>query len=181
MKRTALIPAMLTALYLTGCASVGFGGDDGEGNENSSARTTASTAASETREGIGDAVLTPVSDLNLIDRDIPPVLARIENPYALDVASECVALSEEVIALNTVLGDDADADYVENDAEERGRDAAGATLGLVSATAGGLIPFRGLVRYVSGASEADQEIIAAYLRGHQRRGFLRGVAEARAC
>lgn len=179
MKSSLTLAAGLCLFALTGCASIGLGGNDGDSQ--SSASTTASTAANETRDGLGDAVLTPVSDLNLIERDIPDALTRIENPYAFEPGTACSLIQQEIAELNAVLGADADADYVEDEAEGRGRDAADATLGLVSSTTGSLLPFRGLVRYISGASEADQQVVAAYLRGHQRRGFLRGLNSQQEC
>ncbi len=176
MKTSALITAGISLFALTGCASIGLDRGDDNGSSGN-----ASAAVEETRDGIGDAILTPVDDLNLRDREIPEALARIDNPYALETARDCTLLSAELDELNAVLGRDADDDSAEEEAGARRRDAAGATLGFVSSTASGIIPFRGLVRYASGASEADQQVIAAYLRGHQRRGFLRGISMERGC
>ncbi|MFC3215346.1 hypothetical protein [Novosphingobium panipatense] len=44
-----------------------------------------------------------------------------------------------------------------------------------------LIPFRGLVREVSGAAPAERRYNAALDAGLVRRGFLRGLAVARGC
>ena len=44
-----------------------------------------------------------------------------------------------------------------------------------------LIPFRGVVREVSGAAAADRRLTAATQAGFARRGFLRGVHQTRGC
>ena len=44
-----------------------------------------------------------------------------------------------------------------------------------------IIPFRGLVREVSGAAPAERRLDAAIKAALARRGFLRGVATARKC
>ena len=44
-----------------------------------------------------------------------------------------------------------------------------------------LIPFRGIVREVSGAAPAERRLAAAIDAGFARRGFLRGVLSARGC
>ena len=44
-----------------------------------------------------------------------------------------------------------------------------------------LIPFRGLVREVTGAAPAERRLQAAIGAGLARRGYLRGLAETRHC
>ena len=44
-----------------------------------------------------------------------------------------------------------------------------------------LIPFRGLVREISGAAPAERRLQAAVTAGIARRGYLRGLAGARSC
>jgi hypothetical protein len=44
-----------------------------------------------------------------------------------------------------------------------------------------IIPFRGLVRELSGAGPAQRRLEADIQAGYARRGFLRGVATARKC
>ncbi len=77
--------------------------------------------------------------------------------------------------LNAALGPDFDGD-------QRGDDRA-----TQLAQAGGemvvnsLIPFRGVVREISGAAAADARRVAALNAGLARRGFLRGLAHERRC
>lgn len=44
-----------------------------------------------------------------------------------------------------------------------------------------LIPFRGLVREISGAAPAERRLQAAVTAGIARRGYLRGLASAKGC
>jgi hypothetical protein len=44
-----------------------------------------------------------------------------------------------------------------------------------------IIPFRGVVRELSGSAEADRRLQAATDAGIARRGFLRGVQRIRGC
>jgi hypothetical protein len=47
--------------------------------------------------------------------------------------------------------------------------------------AGLIVPFRGLVREVSGAASAQRELNVAIDAGFARRGYLRGVYQSRGC
>jgi hypothetical protein len=44
-----------------------------------------------------------------------------------------------------------------------------------------LIPFRGIVREITGAAPAQRRLNAAIDAGYARRGFLRGLHYARHC
>jgi len=44
-----------------------------------------------------------------------------------------------------------------------------------------LLPFRGIVREVSGAAPAERKLAAAVGAGFARRGYLRGLHQARRC
>lgn len=61
---------------------------------------------------------------------------------------------------------------------DRGEDAA---TGALQRTAEGVIPFRGWVRKLSGAERYARHVSAAITAGGVRRGFLRGMASAKAC
>ena len=50
-----------------------------------------------------------------------------------------------------------------------------------TAVVNSLIPFRGVVREISGAAAADRRLQAATDAGIARRGFLRGVYQTRGC
>lgn len=174
MKPAILAITTASLLMLPGCVSLGLGDE-----------------SQDVGDGLGDALLTPIDDLNLRDREVPAALTAFDNAYQLnadyriDGELDCDAIDGEIAKLSAVLGADPDAlalaAQADEDDEDLGDQATSATLGLVSSTAGSIIPFRGFVRYASGASEADEAVIAAYLRGHQRRGFLRGVLSTSDC
>jgi hypothetical protein len=110
-------------------------------------------------------------------RQVPPILVKAQNdPYSLKGLKTCKQLAAEVTDLNVVLG----PDYVVGNEVKENR--AGKL-----AEAGGktvintIIPFRGLVREITGAAPADRRLNAALDAGYARRGFLRGVHSKQGC
>ena len=118
---------------------------------------------------------TPLRDLNIDGRDIPEVLqVAIRDPYALAGLDSCDAIVTDIAALDQVLG--ADYDIADDDGNERmseGRIAQGVV--------GSFIPFRGIVREVTGAASNDRALRAAYTAGMVRRAFLKGMGLSRGC
>jgi len=120
------------------------------------------------------AAMTPVEDVNLKKRDIPQVLlTAAENPYARDDTRNCRQIIDALSDLDAVLGPDFDVEIE----SQRRIDATRVAKGVV----GSFIPFRGVIREVSGAAGAQRRYEAAVDAGIARRGYLRGVAMARAC
>ena len=119
----------------------------------------------------------PVRDVGVMKREIPPILVRAqESPYSLKGLKTCKQLAAEVTALNVVLG----ADYtVGNELKENraGKLAEAGGKSVVNA----IIPFRGIVRELTGAAPADRRMNAAVDAGLARRGFLRGVHAKQGC
>lgn len=137
--------------------------------------------AGETAGKAGDAAgklaMQPAKDFGLEHTDIPPILQEARNaPYDLDGLGACQALSAEVSRLNAVLGPDYDAATEAKDDKAKNLAKAGGNAAL-----GAIIPFRGLVREVSGAAGEQRAMNAAIDAGYARRGFLRGVHRARGC
>jgi hypothetical protein len=125
-----------------------------------------------------DAARTPARDLNLDKRDIPRKLIEIqEDPYSLVGLSRCRALIAEVTELNAVLGPDVNEVIEKSKTEKREETASRVGGGLL----GGLIPFRGVVREVTGAAAAQRRLDRAIYAGVVRRGFLKGVGLQRGC
>ena len=125
-----------------------------------------------------DAALQPLVDTNLKKREIPPELQRIEaDPYSIDGLRKCAQINAAIVELDGVLGPDIDAAEPMSRGDKRRRAAGEVAKGLV----GGLIPFRGLVREISGAGEAQRRYHAAVEAGLIRRAFLKGYAKARRC
>lgn len=119
----------------------------------------------------------PARDVGMSKREIPAILqTAYDAPYSLKGLDNCAALETEIVALNGALGPDFDV----GDAPDESR-------GGKMAEAGGkmvvnsLIPFRGLVREISGAAPADRHLNNLVDAGLARRGFLRGVHLAKGC
>ncbi len=127
--------------------------------------TTAKTGGAP--DPVGNALQQPMRDLSLI-RDHPPpqLLAAAAAPYSLAEAPGCSELAREITALDAVLGPDVDVPPAER---TLGSGLAGDLIG------GALgVPYRGIIRTVTGASRRDRDLKAAILAGMVRRGFLKG-------
>ena len=130
-------------------------------------------AARETR----DIVSQPAKDVGIMRIKIPPILIdAAASPYSLSGLKTCRQISGEIIELSTVLG----PDYGAPPAAQRGRAGAIASAGG-RAVVNSIIPFRGVVREVTGAAPAERQYNAAVDAGLARRGFLRGVHQTRKC
>jgi hypothetical protein len=126
-------------------------------------------------KNVRDAATTPLSDLNVVRADIPPVLAAAQKaPYTAPADKSCAALTTDVQALDAALGADLDAPATGSNPSliERGANDA------LRNTAEGVIPFRGWVRKISGAERYSREVAAAIAAGTIRRAYLKGIAQA---
>ena len=122
----------------------------------------------------GDVAATPVTDLNLRKGELPPLLiAATQRPYNLSGLGTCQQLAAAIGELDAVLGEDLDVPQLGERRTTPGR--------VAQSVVGSFIPFRGLIREVSGASSRDKELQAAIWAGIARRSFLKGVGEARGC
>jgi len=118
---------------------------------------------------------TPLRDLNIDARDIPEVLqAAARDPYASKGLGECNALVAEIAALDSVLG--ADYDIAQSDGRDRISEGR-----IAQSVVGSVIPFRGILREVTGAADNDRNLRAAYTAGMVRRAFLKGWGLGRGC
>ncbi|MXP32546.1 hypothetical protein GRI94_12015 [Erythrobacter jejuensis] len=122
---------------------------------------------------VEDVAMTPIQDLNLAKDEIPAVLATAAaDPYATGDLGNCRAIGNEIGDLTAVLGPDLDV--------EDGED--GLSVGKAAQSAvGSLIPFRGILREVTGAADNQRKFEAAILAGAVRRGFLKGLGQQRGC
>jgi hypothetical protein len=134
---------------------------------------------------VGQAASTPLSDLNLVRAEIPPVLAAAQRaPYAPPAERSCSALAADVQALDAVLGADLDAPPRGDDPgliERSGGVVGDAAVGAVRRTAEDVVPFRGWVRKLTGAERHAREVQAAATAGTIRRAYLKGLAQAAGC
>jgi hypothetical protein len=123
---------------------------------------------------VGDIASQPVQDMNIVKRKTPDILERAsEDPYAQRGMANCRAIVGAIGELSKVLGPDFDPQ------EEASRKLSGEKVakGVVQS----LIPFRGVIREVSGAAGAERRYQHAVDAGIARRGFLRGIARSRGC
>jgi len=124
--------------------------------------------------GAKDVALTPLSDLNLRKGEIPPLLiAAQEDPYTLRGLTRCSQYAAAIGELDAVLGDDIDVAVAHGRTISPGR--------VAQSVAGSFIPFRGVIRELSGANAQERKIQAAIYAGTARRSFLKGVGQQRGC
>ena len=121
-----------------------------------------------------DVAKTPLADLNLSKDPIPQILLDAEkDPYTTAGLRKCAQYSAAIGELDKVLG----ADFDVATPEQR-RLTAGS---VAQAVVGALIPFRGVIREVSGAAKHEADFRQAILAGMMRRGFLKGVGLKLGC
>lgn len=109
----------------------------------------------------------PLRDLRVLRDPVPEVLQEaLRDPYAKPDGG-CAAARAENLRLDAELGPDID---VPRPPERRTQRLAAETVGSVTA-----LPYRGLIRRVSGAAAQDEARSAAILAGMVRRGYLKGL------
>jgi hypothetical protein len=122
----------------------------------------------------GDVAMTPITDLNLAKDDIPSaLLAAQAAPYASVGIRSCDDIAAAIAPLDAALGPDMDVNEGDND-----RVSPGAVAKSVVAS---FIPFRGILRELSGAAEHQRAFQAAIYAGAVRRGYLKGLGEQKGC
>jgi len=127
-----------------------------------------------TAQDAKDIASQPVRDVGIEKTKIPPLLIEAsDDPYAMSGAGTCRQIASSISALSGILGPDFDS------AGPRRKTSVVKAGG--QAIVGSLIPFRGVVREISGAAPAERRLQAAYSAGFARRGFLRGLQRARRC
>lgn len=131
----------------------------------------------DTRRTAGTIVTQPARDIGASKTEIPPLLLKAaDDPYSLSGLKSCQQIAAGIGALNDVLGPDFGSHkaYKENRAGKLAEEGGKTVINS-------FIPFRGLVREVTGAAPAERRYNAAVAAGYARRGFLRGVARGRGC
>ena len=121
--------------------------------------------------------------MNLKRAKIPDEFKEIRNPYAVDPETTCDVIAKEVNTLDGLLGRDWDIPPPDKKGlSERAADGAStAFLDAVASGASGFIPFRGVVRSVSGANSHANKVRKAYERGSHRRTFLKAIGMTKGC
>ncbi|MGZ3378054.1 MAG: hypothetical protein ACXU8S_15790 [Phenylobacterium sp.] len=148
------------------------------GRDNGSPKVETTSEAN--RDSIKGAAEAPLRDVNLLRTKIPEVLLfSMADPYSLPPKGwKCHDLIAIVQPLDDALGDDLDAPSQQPGMKEKGK---GSVLGLAAGAASDMIPFRSWVRKLSGAERHDELVQRAITAGAVRRGYLKGLGEAKGC
>ncbi len=154
-----------------------------------------------------EAATGPLQDLNLRRQEIPPLLVKAAmNPYARTTDIKCADIKSELAQLNEILGPDMEAksfslaasngglvdnlsslDSIIDNADMPNRsslmDTAGSfakdTVISTIRSKTDILPFRNIIRKISGANRHAKRLATAYDAGKLRRAYLKGLAEVR--
>lgn len=164
MRLTLLTTVLAAALGLSACAS------------------TVNTAKRDSKN-LGSAVAAPLKDLGIVRPEAPKQLSDIQYPYdQARLENGCPQIRYEIDALEKLLGAETYLAQPGKSTAEVAKEAAGgAVVGAAENATTSFIPFRGVVRGVTGANAREAEIDRAVLMGLMRRSFLRGYGLASEC
>jgi len=131
----------------------------------------------DTGKAAGRIATQPVQDVGVKKITIPPAVQKAAAaPYSAKSVRTCAQIRRELGDLDEVLGPDFDGGLARKE-NRAGKIAEAGGKTVVNA----LIPFRGLVREVTGAAPAQRRLNAALDAAYARRGYLRGLAQMRKC
>lgn len=165
--------ATRAGLIAAGCAAALIAAPAAALAEGPSVRT--SDEASES--GLQGVLTAPLRDVNLMRDKVPKALKTAKAaPYVEPQDATCAELAEMIAPLDAALGPDV-GDGVE--AEKNGVGAL--VFGAMADVTRDVIPFRGVVRRITGASKHDEKVREARQAGHLRRAYLKGFASAKGC
>ena len=102
------------------------------------------------------------------------ILLTVEDPYA-PAPRACGELRAQLAGLDSALGPDYGTAKPEESKVMKGG------IRLVASAVGDLVPFRSVLREVSGSAKRERRIREHYRAGNVRRGYLQGVARERGC
>ena len=143
-----------------------------------SAQNPGSNGPRSTEQMAEEVVTQPVQDVGLDKKDIPENLVAIQDkPYSLVGIRTCAQIRSAIGDMDAVLGEDLDAPYVQTRDDKR-KDTAGRVGGLI---VNSIIPFRRVIREISGAAAQERRYDAAVYAGVVRRSFLKGIGHQRGC
>ena len=121
-----------------------------------------------------DVAMTPLNDLNLSKDEIPAVLiAAAIDPYSSEGLNGCPAVQTAIADLDAALGPDMDVAAGETDRLSTGR--------MAKSVVASFIPFRGILREITGAAGQERALQSAIYAGAVRRGFLKGLGQQQGC
>ena len=92
------------------------------------------------------------SGLGLTGADVPPLLAAIKTePYKAPAAPACDTVPAEILAIDDLIGADLDTPPEPEDNKK-------SLISKGEGLARGLVPYGGVVRFVTGANKKDKEL-----------------------
>jgi hypothetical protein len=170
MRIAPALPILAAAAALAGCTTTSAKNPD-----------RVQTTSQAERENLQGAVAAPLRDLNVLRTKIPAALLEaMADPYYRPPAKlSCPDINMMIEPIDAALGPDLDTPKPgEAGMMDRGK---GTAYGWVAGAASGAIPFRGWIRKLTGAEQHDSYVTAAITAGAVRRGYLKGLGEARGC
>lgn len=126
-------------------------------------------------EAVAKPAWSPLAEVDLRGGEIPAVLEQaLAMPYLRPEPTNCASLAAAIAELDAVLGEDFDKQSATADQD---------SFAFYVLTSGirGLIPYYGWIRRLSGADRQQRRALAAVSAGNARRGYLKGLGEARGC
>ena len=128
------------------------------------------SAVTQAKNAPSDLANAPVKALNLKNVKIPDYLKNANDPYARTFSTSCADIAAEVAQLDEFLGPDWDSpDHYSKVGGKRGN--------LFDA----ILPYGGLVRFVSGASRHEKKVLQAADYAGVRRSYLKTVGQNKGC
>lgn len=181
-----LLCVSLTALLLAGCASTPEMPKTPElPSVPAMVEVDGVTSESDVTDRVGQAAITPLTDLNVVQQKIPEVLlfARDVGAYSVPEKLDCASVQNEINRLDAALGADFDAEGKGKPSLlERGGDMAeNYGVGFVRRTMEGFVPFRSWLRKLTGAEKHSKQVAAAITAGGVRRAYLKGLRQGLGC
>lgn len=139
------------------------------------------TTSQAERENIEGAATAPLRDFNLLRTKIPEVLLEaMADPYYRPPGEfTCDDIAAALKPVDDALGPDIDG--MPSPKPPMVAKAPDAAYGAVASAATGAVPFHSWIRKLSGAERHDKLVQDAITAGAVRRGYLKGLGEAKNC
>lgn len=172
---------LVLILVIGGCASSSKGDKESFESDDDEKPGLIMGTISDTFEGAVDIIRSPFRDLGLMKQKIPDELEMVsDDPYVRPTKVKCETIVDEIVDLDRVLGSD---EYlVASTGDEEGYFTSGAKMASSMAVGklGGYatLPFKSMVRRVTGANTYERQASKAYQAGQLRRAYLIGMAES---
>lgn len=169
MRRAPAIALLVPAVGLASCVT-----------SSSKHPEQVQTTSQAERENIQGAASAPLRDMNVLRTKIPQVLLEaMADPYYRPPGKlTCDDIINFLKPINDALGDDLDVPKAKEAMKDRGESAA---FGAMAGAASDAVPFHSWIRRLSGAERHDKLVQQAVTAGGVRRGYLKGLGEAKSC